>query len=437
MLRREDKDPAIVTYDTKWHNERLRATERIRGFILDFYDRAKLQDRNTSPCDQLSLETLSWPQGGCVFDSFGLNAYSAGTPFVESLMRSATVQYEGDPYMIHEGVSIQMAALYLQPGEELGMEQHTEGEQVLYVIRGTAIVHISNPRDDSPHITTETLFYCSPGRAVIIPRGTAHNVLNVSEEECVHAWHFYAPLVHPGTAGHTYARRYSRASPAEEFHLVTESTPEGRGAICESTLMSAITNTAVSQGHNRLVEITDNVQMGVLVAHVGCVVGVVHEGYYYVVVGRGDVYNYGASYRMYTSSATCTDIDTKQSFGIADSIQSITCGGVFYVGCQSAAVVINTDDSEPLCLVYFATPIASTKFARTRMSEWNFDRLIASDAEYVRRKIAESSDYPTNFYNMRNINAHPLVVPEGRLNSQIRPCDIQELDAFDDFFPLL
>ena len=73
----------------------------------------------------------------------------------------------------------------LLPGEEIGMEVHDEGDQFFRFEKGTGKV-----------IIDETEYVVADGDAVIVPRGSRHNVINTSETEALKMYTIYAPPHH-------------------------------------------------------------------------------------------------------------------------------------------------------------------------------------------------------------------------------------------------
>ena len=66
----------------------------------------------------------------------------------------------------------QLVVMTLQPGEEIGLERHTDGDQFIRVEAGEGEAILDGERHP-----------LSDGSAVVIPAGTEHNVVNTSATE--------------------------------------------------------------------------------------------------------------------------------------------------------------------------------------------------------------------------------------------------------------
>ena len=89
----------------------------------------------------------------------------------------------------------QLVVMTLQPGEEIGMETHDDIDQFIRVEAGTGKA-ILNGEENA----------LADGTAVVIPAGTEHNVVNVSQTEPLKLYTIYSPPEHPdGTINKTKA----------------------------------------------------------------------------------------------------------------------------------------------------------------------------------------------------------------------------------------
>ena len=89
----------------------------------------------------------------------------------------------------------QLVVMTLQPGEEIGMETHDDIDQFIRVEAGTGKA-ILNGEDKA----------LADGTAVVIPAGTEHNVVNISQTEPLKLYTIYSPAEHPdGTINKTKA----------------------------------------------------------------------------------------------------------------------------------------------------------------------------------------------------------------------------------------
>ncbi|MCL5109261.1 MAG: cupin domain-containing protein [Chloroflexi bacterium] len=89
----------------------------------------------------------------------------------------------------------QLVVMTLQPGEEIGMETHKNGDQFIRVESGEGEAIL-----DGEHHPL------SDGVAVVIPAGTAHDIVNTSRSAPMRLYTVYSPPEHaPGTVHKTKA----------------------------------------------------------------------------------------------------------------------------------------------------------------------------------------------------------------------------------------
>ena len=89
----------------------------------------------------------------------------------------------------------QLVVMTLQPGEEIGLETHDDIDQFIRVEAGTGKA-ILNGEEKA----------LADGTAVVIPAGTEHNVVNISQTEPLKLYTIYSPPEHPdGTINKTKA----------------------------------------------------------------------------------------------------------------------------------------------------------------------------------------------------------------------------------------
>lgn len=97
----------------------------------------------------------------------------------------------------------QLVVMTLQPGEDIGMERHENGDQFIRVESGQGEAVMDGER----HVLSD-------GVAVVIPAGAEHNVINTSPTEPMRLYTVYSPPQHPdGTVNRTKqeAEEYERA----------------------------------------------------------------------------------------------------------------------------------------------------------------------------------------------------------------------------------
>ena len=89
----------------------------------------------------------------------------------------------------------QLVVMTLQPGEEIGLETHDGIDQFIRVEAGTGKAILNG--EEKP---------LADGTAVVIPAGTEHNVINISQTEPLKLYAIYSPPEHPdGTIHKTKA----------------------------------------------------------------------------------------------------------------------------------------------------------------------------------------------------------------------------------------
>lgn len=79
----------------------------------------------------------------------------------------------------------QLVLMSLLPREEIGLETHTENDQFFRFETGEGQV-----------IINETTYEVKDGDAVIVPSGSQHNVINLSDTELLKFYTIYSPAHH-------------------------------------------------------------------------------------------------------------------------------------------------------------------------------------------------------------------------------------------------
>jgi mannose-6-phosphate isomerase-like protein (cupin superfamily) len=105
--------------------------------------------------------------------------------------------------VLHTAPHSQLVVMTLQPGEEIGLERHGDGDQFIRVESGQGEAIMDGVRHS-----------LSAGVAVVIPAGAEHNVINTSPTEPLRLYTVYSPPQHPdGTVNRTKqeAEEYERA----------------------------------------------------------------------------------------------------------------------------------------------------------------------------------------------------------------------------------
>lgn len=87
--------------------------------------------------------------------------------------------------VLYTATDCQLVLMSLLPGEEIGLEVHEGGDQFFRFESGTGKVTID-----------ETEYMVKDGDAVIVPAGSKHNVVNMSNTEALKMYTMYAPPHH-------------------------------------------------------------------------------------------------------------------------------------------------------------------------------------------------------------------------------------------------
>lgn len=87
--------------------------------------------------------------------------------------------------VLYTGKHTQLVLMAIQPNEEIGLETHHENDQFFRFESGKGKVIIDG-----------TEYEVADGDAVIVPAGSAHNVVNVSPTEILKLYTLYSPPHH-------------------------------------------------------------------------------------------------------------------------------------------------------------------------------------------------------------------------------------------------
>ena len=102
--------------------------------------------------------------------------------------------------VVFTGAHLQLTAMRLGPGEDIGLEAHPHLDQFIRIESGEAELRLGTGPDAMDETHTVGADW-----AAIIPAGTWHNVVNTSDAE-VQLYSIYAPPEHPdGTVHRTKA----------------------------------------------------------------------------------------------------------------------------------------------------------------------------------------------------------------------------------------
>lgn len=128
-------------------------------------------------------------------------------PFVIDI-EQATISNQNYRTTLWTGKNLQMTAMSIETGRDIGLEVHDDGDQFLRVESGKARVQMGPAKDDLPFDRE-----VQDDWAILVPAGTWHNVTNTGSEP-MKVYAIYAPPEHRhGTVHATKAE-----SDAAEHH---------------------------------------------------------------------------------------------------------------------------------------------------------------------------------------------------------------------------
>ena len=116
----------------------------------------------------------------------------------------ATLANEDFRRVLFTGPSLQLVLMTLPPGEEIGEETHEDHDQFSRIEGGTGRAMLDGVGHD-----------IRDGRAVVVPAGVRHNVINTSRDSSLKLYTLYSPPEH---AANTVHRTRAEAEAAEGAH---------------------------------------------------------------------------------------------------------------------------------------------------------------------------------------------------------------------------
>lgn len=96
-----------------------------------------------------------------------------------------TVANDNFRKVLYTGKHSQLVLMNLAPNEEIGMETHEDNDQFFRFEQGTGKVLIDGNEYD-----------VADGSAIIVPAGSEHNVMNVSDSDPLKLYTIYSPAHH-------------------------------------------------------------------------------------------------------------------------------------------------------------------------------------------------------------------------------------------------
>jgi mannose-6-phosphate isomerase-like protein (cupin superfamily) len=115
-------------------------------------------------------------------------------------IEEATLGNENYRTTLWTGVNLQMTVMHIEPGRDIGLEVHPDGDQFLRVEAGRARVQMGPNRDE---LTFDE--EVEDDWVILVPAGSWHNVVNIGDGP-LKVYALYAPPEHPhGTVHGTKA----------------------------------------------------------------------------------------------------------------------------------------------------------------------------------------------------------------------------------------
>ena len=96
-----------------------------------------------------------------------------------------TIENDNFRKVLYTGAHMQLVLMSLKPKEEIGSEVHMENDQFFRFEKGHGKV-----------IINETEYEVADGDTVIVPSGSQHNIINISETDDLKMYTIYSPAHH-------------------------------------------------------------------------------------------------------------------------------------------------------------------------------------------------------------------------------------------------
>lgn len=120
-------------------------------------------------------------------------------PFVTDI-EAATLDNDAYRTTLWTGTHLQLTVMAIDPGDDIGLEVHDDGDQFLRVESGRGRVQMG-PAEDDLSFDREV----GDDDVILVPAGTWHNVSNIGDEP-LKVYALYGPPEHPhGTVHPTHA----------------------------------------------------------------------------------------------------------------------------------------------------------------------------------------------------------------------------------------
>jgi mannose-6-phosphate isomerase-like protein (cupin superfamily) len=119
-----------------------------------------------------------------------------------------TLDNENFRHVLYTAKHSQLVLMSLRPKEEIGMEAHPDNDQFFRFEKGIGKVIIDGNE-----------YEVKDGSAIVVPAGTNHNVINVSESDALKLYTIYSPAHHKD--GVIRATKAEAEADSPEFDGVT------------------------------------------------------------------------------------------------------------------------------------------------------------------------------------------------------------------------
>jgi len=96
-----------------------------------------------------------------------------------------TLQNSDFRHVLYTGKHFQLVLMSLKPGEDIGKEVHEDNDQFFRIEQGTGKCVIDGNE-----------YEIRDGSAIVVPAGSEHNVMNVSDSEDLKLYTIYSPAHH-------------------------------------------------------------------------------------------------------------------------------------------------------------------------------------------------------------------------------------------------
>lgn len=127
-----------------------------------------------------------------------------------SNIEKLTIENTNFREVVYTAAHLQLVLMSLQPGQEIGLETHPENDQFFRFEKGQGKV-----------VVNETAYDVVDGDTVIVPAGSQHNVINVSDTEDLKLYTIYSPAHHKDGIIRTTKEEAEDPAKEEDFDGVT------------------------------------------------------------------------------------------------------------------------------------------------------------------------------------------------------------------------